>query len=133
MRLSQYERDVRREIDSWQHGNISLLTQAINWAMSPVDWVVQQIIPDDLLDHDFSCCGSSFAESIMEEVRKGPAVRCGRFEIISIEKWTRLLSEDGPVQIAFWTMEPLGIQVLASEGRYALDLEGHRSRELLEL
>lgn len=50
MRLSQYERDVRREIDSWQHGNISLLTQAINWAMQPVDWVVQQIIPDDILD-----------------------------------------------------------------------------------
>jgi uncharacterized protein (DUF697 family) len=50
MRLTKYERDVQREIESWQHGDSSLITQAMNWAMQPMDWVVKQIITPDLLD-----------------------------------------------------------------------------------
>ncbi len=50
MRLSKYERDVQREIESWQHGDSSLITQAMSWAMAPMDWVVKQIAPPELLD-----------------------------------------------------------------------------------
>lgn len=50
MRLTSYERDVQREIESWQHGDSSLVTQALNWAMQPVDWVVRQVVSPDLID-----------------------------------------------------------------------------------
>ena len=50
MRLTKYERDVQREIEAWQHGDSSLITQAMNWAMQPMDWVVKQIVTPDLLD-----------------------------------------------------------------------------------
>ena len=69
----------------------------------------------------------------MEEVKKGPAFRCGDFEIIPIERWTRVEFQRGPLSVCHWSKEPLGIQVLGSAGRYALDMEGCRSEELLEL
>lgn len=61
MRLSSYERDVQREIDSWQHGSASLLTQAINWAMQPVDWVVRKIVPEELLEQADSAVSQSLS------------------------------------------------------------------------
>jgi uncharacterized protein (DUF697 family) len=48
MRLSQYEKQVQREIDEWQHGDGSVVTQALNWAMQPMDWVVRQIVSPDM-------------------------------------------------------------------------------------
>jgi uncharacterized protein (DUF697 family) len=50
MRLTSYERGVQREIEKWQQGDASLLVQAMNWAMSPVDWVVRQVVSADLVD-----------------------------------------------------------------------------------
>ena len=50
MRLSKYERSVQREIEAWQHGDSSLITQAMSWAMAPMDWVVKKITSPDLLD-----------------------------------------------------------------------------------
>ena len=50
MRLTPYERDVRREIETWQNGNASFFSQAINWAMQPVDWVVRQIISEEIME-----------------------------------------------------------------------------------
>ena len=50
MRLTPYERDARREVENWQHGDISFISQAINWAMQPVDWAFRQIVSEDLLD-----------------------------------------------------------------------------------
>jgi len=50
MRLTQYEREVQREIEKWQHGETSFVNQAMNWAMQPMDWVVRQITPPDLID-----------------------------------------------------------------------------------
>ncbi len=50
MRLTPYERDVQREIESWQHRDSSFVMQAVNWAMQPVDWVVRQIVSPDLED-----------------------------------------------------------------------------------
>ena len=50
MRLTPYERDVQREIEKWQHGDTSLVMQAMNWAMQPVDWVVRQIVSPELED-----------------------------------------------------------------------------------
>lgn len=50
MTLTPYERSVRREIDAWQHGEASLLKQAVNWAMRPVDWAVERVAPPELVD-----------------------------------------------------------------------------------
>jgi uncharacterized protein (DUF697 family) len=50
MRLSSYERDVQRQIESWQHGDTSIVSQAFNWAMQPMDWVVRQVVSADLID-----------------------------------------------------------------------------------
>lgn len=50
MRLSDYEKNVQREIEKWQHGDASFLMQALNWAMKPVDWVVERVAPPELVD-----------------------------------------------------------------------------------
>lgn len=50
MRLNAYEKQVQREIEQWQHGDSSLVMQALNWAMQPVDWVVKQVVSPDLQD-----------------------------------------------------------------------------------
>lgn len=50
MRLTDYERRVQREIEKWQHGDASLVAQAMNWVMAPMDWVVSQIVPDEIVD-----------------------------------------------------------------------------------
>lgn len=50
MRLTPYEKDVRREIEKWQRGDASMLTQAFSWLMRPVDWVVERAVPPELVD-----------------------------------------------------------------------------------
>lgn len=50
MRLTSYEKEVQREIETWQHGEASLLVKAMNWAMQPMDWVVNQVVPEEMLD-----------------------------------------------------------------------------------
>ena len=50
MRLTEYERTVQREIEKWQHGDASLVAQAMDWAMAPMDWVVARIVPEDMVD-----------------------------------------------------------------------------------
>ena len=50
MRLTDNERTVQRDIEKWQHGDASLVAQAMNWAMAPMDWVVNQIVPDEVVD-----------------------------------------------------------------------------------
>jgi len=50
MRLSSYERDVQREIETWQHGDTSIVAQAFNWAMQPMDWVVRQVVSAEIID-----------------------------------------------------------------------------------
>ena len=50
MRLTAYEKDVRREIEKWQRGDASALTQAFNWLMRPVDWVVERTVSPDVVD-----------------------------------------------------------------------------------
>ncbi len=50
MPLTEYERTVRRDIEAWQHAEPSVLAQAMNWAMKPVDWAVDQVAPAALTD-----------------------------------------------------------------------------------
>ncbi len=50
MRLTDHERSVQKEIEKWQHGDASLITMAMNWAMAPMDWVVSRIVPDEIVD-----------------------------------------------------------------------------------
>ncbi len=51
MRLSAYEKDVQRELEKWQHGDDSFLVKALSWAMQPMDWVVDRVVPADMIDH----------------------------------------------------------------------------------
>ena len=50
MRLSDAEKSIRREIETWQHADASVVSQAVNWAMSPVDWAVDRVAPPQLVD-----------------------------------------------------------------------------------
>lgn len=50
MRLNSFERDVQREIEKWERGDSSILMQAMNWAMKPMDWVVDRVAPADAVD-----------------------------------------------------------------------------------
>lgn len=45
MRLTEYEKNVRREVDQWQRADGSVVMQAVNWAMKPVDMLVERISP----------------------------------------------------------------------------------------
>lgn len=49
MRLTDYERQARRDIDRWERGE-SLFQQVFSIAMRPVDWVFNQVVPEALLD-----------------------------------------------------------------------------------
>ena len=51
MRLTPQEKAIRREIEEWQHADGSVLTQALNWAMRPVDWAVDRVAPPDMVDN----------------------------------------------------------------------------------
>src|SRR5690606_34836376 len=46
VRLTEYERNVRREVEQWQRADGSLVMQAVNWAMKPVDVLVDKISPN---------------------------------------------------------------------------------------
>ncbi len=50
MRLTEYEKQAQREIERWQHGESSFLQQAIDFAMKPVDWAFDQVVPVELVD-----------------------------------------------------------------------------------
>lgn len=50
MRLSTYEKEARREIDRWEKGKESMVQQAFNWSMRPVDWMVEQVVSPELVD-----------------------------------------------------------------------------------
>lgn len=50
MRLTAYEKDVRREIEKWQRGDASVIAQALSFVMKPVDWVVEQTVPDEMVE-----------------------------------------------------------------------------------
>ena len=50
MRLTPYEKEAQREIERWQHGEANIITRAFNWAMQPMDWVVERVVPADIVD-----------------------------------------------------------------------------------
>lgn len=50
MRQTEYERTAQRDIEKWQYGEASLLQQALDFAMRPVDWAVEKVTPPDWLD-----------------------------------------------------------------------------------
>lgn len=50
MRLNKYEKQAQREIEAWQQGGTSLFQQMFDWAMKPVDWVMEQVVPEAVMD-----------------------------------------------------------------------------------
>ncbi len=51
MALTPYERQVQREIETWRRASPSLPYHVLNWAMEPIDVLVQRYIPEELLEH----------------------------------------------------------------------------------
>ncbi len=68
-----------------------------------------------------------------EEIVKGKAVQSGSVQIVPLVKRSRQTTASDSRVLAFWIIEPIGIQVLTETGRYTLDLEGRKSEELAEL
>ncbi len=60
MRLSDYEKRALREIEAWQRAAGSPLHQAMNWAMMPVDWLMDSFAPASLSDQ----LGAAVSEAI---------------------------------------------------------------------
>ncbi len=50
MRLSDYEKKARRDIEAWRYDEASFLQQVFNWTMRPFDWVVSQVVPEEMVD-----------------------------------------------------------------------------------
>ena len=50
LKLSQYEKEAHREIENWQRSEGSVLAQAMNWAMKPLDWAVERILPAQMVE-----------------------------------------------------------------------------------
>ncbi len=50
MNLNAYEKRARREIEGWIRGNVSILAQAFNLVMKPVDWAMEQAVPARVTD-----------------------------------------------------------------------------------
>jgi len=50
MRLTDSEKAIRRQIEDWQHENANVVAQAVNWAMSPIDWAVSRVTPPEVVD-----------------------------------------------------------------------------------
>ncbi|MCY4170019.1 MAG: EcsC family protein [Bacteroidetes bacterium] len=58
MRLTSYERTVQKDVDKWLHGDASLPARAMDWLMRPVDWAVEQAVPNQLVDQMSEAIGS---------------------------------------------------------------------------
>ncbi len=50
MRLSSTEKQIRRDIEAWQHADASVVAQAFDWVMRPVDWAVERVVPPEAMD-----------------------------------------------------------------------------------
>lgn len=61
MRLNDYERKAQREIEKWHRGESHFLLQALDLAMKPFDWVVEQVIPEDFIDQVDAAIGQFLA------------------------------------------------------------------------
>ena len=61
MQLTAYEREAQREIERWQRGDDSLFRQMFNAAMTPLDWLSEQMISPEMLDQADSLVGKFFA------------------------------------------------------------------------
>lgn len=57
MRLTDYEKSARREVDAWLHKQSSPLMQAIDWVSKPMDWVVERVVPPEALDRASDAVG----------------------------------------------------------------------------
>lgn len=49
MRLTDYERRALRDIDRWERGE-TFLQQALGFAMRPVDWAFERVVPEPAVD-----------------------------------------------------------------------------------
>lgn len=50
MRLNDYEKQAAREVESWKSDGDSIIQHMFNLAMKPVDWVVERVVPQNLID-----------------------------------------------------------------------------------
>lgn len=49
MKLNEYEKKVAKEVEKWHSGGSNIFQQVFDWAMMPVDWAVEQFVPESVL------------------------------------------------------------------------------------
>jgi hypothetical protein len=65
MALTLYERNIQRELETWQRGDESLVRRLLDMAMTPLDWVTEQAISPAALDK-FDAAVEKFFSSLGE-------------------------------------------------------------------
>ncbi len=58
MRLNEYEKDARREIDQWLQSQSSPGMQAMDMVSRPFDWVLGQVAPEKTIDRCSNAIGA---------------------------------------------------------------------------
>ncbi len=61
MRLTEYEKKANREIEEWRSNGVSLFQQLFHTAMKPVDWLIEQVVPHNLIDQASEAIGGFLA------------------------------------------------------------------------
>jgi len=81
MRLSPYEKEVQREIERWQHGEASFLMKAFNWAMQPMDWVVERVVPPEIVEQ-----ASNAIEQFLSMLNDASEWTCDPNDVLKLAK-----------------------------------------------
>lgn len=71
MRLTADERAARRAIERWAQSMSSPVSQLINWAMQPVDWMVERTVSGDVLDRAETLTADALAQLSDMSARTG--------------------------------------------------------------
>lgn len=50
MRLNEYEKKASREVETWRSNGVSLFQQLFHTVMKPFDWIVERVVPENLVD-----------------------------------------------------------------------------------
>ena len=61
MRLTEYEKQARREVEKWRYDEASTIQQMFDWAMRPFDWLVSQVVPDEALEQASNAVAKSLS------------------------------------------------------------------------
>lgn len=89
MRLTEYEKQARKDVESWRYDEASLLQQVFDWAMRPIDWLVKQVVPESMIDQASDAISrflSTLSEASTWTYDEGSILKEARARGLEIEK-----------------------------------------------